>query len=256
MNEITQQLLICLTAAHFAGDFLLQSDKDASTKQRPSTLLKHAGIVAFLSYLLCGAWLRLEIPLAVLFTHAIIDYIKAISSKQGVHAFVIDQITHIGVIILIAIIVPMIGPVSTSWGQLLGEGYFKVLVLISGAIVTVYSGGILIGLAVKPFLDQLEQREIEVGRKSGRNIRPRGRGFENGGLVIGQLERALIFMFIIANQPAGIGFLIAAKSIFRFGEIKDQENRMEAEYIIIGTLMSFSYALLAAYVTKYLFKVV
>jgi hypothetical protein len=37
--------------------------------------------------------------------------------------------------------------------------------------------------------------------------------------------------------------LIAAKSIFRFGELKDSENRKEAEYILIGTFASFLFAL-------------
>jgi len=31
------------------------------------------------------------------------------------------------------------------------------------------------------------------------------RGFENGGRIIGQLERALIFLFVIVNQPSAIG---------------------------------------------------
>ncbi len=74
--------------------------------------------------------------------------------------------------------------------------------------------------------------------------------------MIGQLERALIFLFVFVNQSAGIGFLIAAKSVFRFGEIKDHKHRMEAEYIIIGTLMSFGYGILVAYATKFFMKLV
>lgn len=46
MNEITKQLLICLVASHFVGDFIFQSDKDASNKLRPLILLKHSFIVA------------------------------------------------------------------------------------------------------------------------------------------------------------------------------------------------------------------
>ncbi len=42
--------------------------------------------------------------------------------------------------------------------------------------------------------------------------------------------------------------------ILRFGEIKDRENRMEAEYIIIGTLMSFGYGIFIAYVTQFLLE--
>jgi hypothetical protein len=45
--------------------------------------------------------------------------------------------------------------------------------------------------------------------------------------------------------------LITAKSILRFGEIKDRRNRLEAEYIIIGTSMSFGYGMFIAYLTQF-----
>jgi hypothetical protein len=91
-------------------------------------------------------------------------------------------------------------------------------------------------------------REIDLARGAGA-ASPTARGLSNGGRVIGQWERALIFLFVAVNQPGAIGFLIAAKSIFRFGELKDRENRMEAEYITIGTLMSFGWATATAYAT-------
>ena len=40
-----------------------------------------------------------------------------------------------------------------------------------------------------------------------------------GGRLIGRLERAMILMLVIAGQPDGIGFLIAAKSMLRFNEL-------------------------------------
>ena len=70
-----------------------------------------------------------------------------------------------------------------------------------------------------------------------------------GGRVIGYLERALIYLFIMANQPSGIGFLIAAKSILRFGELTEPTKRMQAEYIIIGTLASFLFGIGISYLT-------
>jgi hypothetical protein len=76
-------------------------------------------------------------------------------------------------------------------------------------------------------------------------------GLANGGKIIGWLERALILIFVLANQFAGIGFLVAAKSIFRFGEFKESENRKEAEYIIIGTFASFLYAILIILILKW-----
>ncbi|MBA3073294.1 MAG: hypothetical protein FP831_06845 [Anaerolineae bacterium] len=68
-------------------------------------------------------------------------------------------------------------------------------------------------------------------------------GLKEGGKMIGWLERLLIFVFVLTGQYAGVGFLIAAKSVFRFGELKESENRKEAEYIIIGTFISFLFAL-------------
>lgn len=57
-------------------------------------------------------------------------------------------------------------------------------------------------------------------------------------------------MFILIDQPTSIGFLIAAKSILRFGEIKDTSQRKVAEYIIIGTFLSFGWAILVAVLTQ------
>ncbi|MFV0501856.1 MAG: hypothetical protein ACK5MH_09735 [Bacteroidales bacterium] len=42
---------------------------------------------------------------------------------------------------------------------------------------------------------------------------------------------------------SGIGFLLAAKSIFRFGDLKDSKDRKLTEYILIGTLLSFAVAI-------------
>ena len=60
----------------------------------------------------------------------------------------------------------------------------------------------------------------------------------------------MIFVLILAGQPSAIGFLIGAKSLFRFGEIGAGASRKEVEYIIIGTLMSFLVALVVSYLTR------
>jgi hypothetical protein len=65
--------------------------------------------------------------------------------------------------------------------------------------------------------------------------------------VIGQLERGLIFALVMFGQAQGVGLLIAAKSILRFGAVKD--DRRLSEYVIIGTLASFGWALVVAYAT-------
>jgi hypothetical protein len=75
-------------------------------------------------------------------------------------------------------------------------------------------------------------------------------GLRKGGRYIGWLERSLVMLLLLINLPNGIGFLFAAKSILRFGEIKDSHQRKTAEYIIIGTFLSFGWALGVSYLTQ------
>ena len=52
------------------------------------------------------------------------------------------------------------------------------------------------------------------------------------------------------GQPTGVGFLITAKSILRFGDVKESTQRKLTEYIIIGTFMSFGWGLAIAVLTQ------
>jgi len=63
------------------------------------------------------------------------------------------------------------------------------------------------------------------------------------GRVIGVLERALIFFFVLNGQLGAVGFTLAAKGLTRFKELED---RGFAEYVLIGTLLSSGLAMLAA----------
>ena len=46
------------------------------------------------------------------------------------------------------------------------------------------------------------------------------------------------------GQFAGIGFLVATKTIFRFGDLTSSKDRKLTEYILIGTLLSFGLAII------------
>jgi hypothetical protein len=61
---------------------------------------------------------------------------------------------------------------------------------------------------------------------------------------------------MLIGQYSAIGFLIAAKSIFRFsGKMENEKDRMQAEYILIGTLISFLFAILTGLGAIYLLEV-
>lgn len=248
MSPLALQLLVCLIAAHAIGDFVVQTGHMAYNKRRLGVLLRHAGVVAGLSYLLSTAWTAWEIPLGVLVAHALVDAVKA-RARQGTAPLVLDQLAHLATVVGIAWWAARSEP--EVWGvRLLGPGYADAMLVLAGGVICVFAGAILIGAAVQPLVRQLEPlRQGDAGR-------PHRRGFDHGGRLIGQLERALIFLFVLAGQPASIGLLIAAKSVLRFGELKETEHRMEAEYIIIGTLMSFGFGSLVAFATQALLPLV
>jgi hypothetical protein len=73
----------------------------------------------------------------------------------------------------------------------------------------------------------------------------------NAGNYIGILERLFVFYFVVSVNFEAIGFLLAAKSIFRFGDLKEAKDRKLTEYVLIGTLLSFGMALLTGILVKY-----
>jgi hypothetical protein len=66
----------------------------------------------------------------------------------------------------------------------------------------------------------------------------------NAGNYIGILERLFVFTFVVTGHWEAIGFLLAAKSVFRFGDLKESKERKLTEYVLIGTLLSFGIAIL------------
>jgi len=104
--------------------------------------------------------------------------------------------------------------------------------VLAGFIATVQGSGFLVAIFTKRLINE---NNLELA------------GLLNGGKLIGQMERCLIFLFIFIGQPAGIGFLVAAKSILRFEKAKDQKL---AEYVLIGSLLSFSMAIALSSVTR------
>jgi hypothetical protein len=264
---IINTLSLELFTAHFWCDFCLQTDRQVRKKRELAfwAFFFHAALQAALAYLFAGIWYLWQLPAILLASHFFLDILKEISLRwfapkdaDGKPAaswkfwsMVLDQLAHVAVIVFLVTYLYQSRLISTDsyWTALIGREILrKSLVLLIGAILAVYVGGVLVGILVKPFL-----REIEGAEQT---LKTESRGLQNGGKCIGQLERLLILFFILTGQPAGVGFLITAKSILRFGEIKDGRGRKEAEYIIIGTMLSFAWALAVACCTQYALQVV
>ncbi len=235
-------MFAALLAAHVLGDFVLQTRRDVAEKHRTAILLKHGLIHALLAYVLVGRPEVWPVPLAIFCAHSGIDFVKTRASSGSLPAFILDQAAHVAVVgAIAALYATTLDPPQPLWIDAFGSTYLTALILTAGFVAAVRMGAFFVDFAVVPFLEQIELENTPQQRV---------RGLRNGGRTIGQLERALIFVFVLINQFAAIGFLIAAKSIFRFGELRERSNRMEAEYIIIGTLISFLWAIVAGLITR------
>lgn len=221
--------LLLLLAAHSLGDFFLQPDALVQRKQRFGYLLLHASIHAALAWVALRAWGLWQLPLYVLVLHLAIDFVKQRSSDSAA-AFLVDQVAHV------ASLVVLVGWADRSGWPLHAAGgpISQGLVLVGGFVATVYGAGFYVGKIIERISAENEGLSLK--------------GLANGGKWIGQLERALIFLLVLLGQPAGVGFLVAAKSILRFEEAKDQKT---AEYILIGTLLSFFLAIAVASGTRW-----
>ncbi len=240
----TIHTVIALIFAHVVADFLLQNDWMVQNKRKPWVLLLHIAIVFAVSVAaLGGAW---KLAGFIAATHLAIDGLKLMLSRdedtlekgRPLTLFCADQLAHIAVIFLAATAMPQAVTLGIWGNWVVGTAppLVTLVIYLTGFIITVAVGGFLVGMVLAPYAD-------DVKKEAEKSKDPAPTGLPDAGKVIGQLERAMVFLLILIGQPMGIGFLIAAKSFLRFEASKQQSA---AEYVIIGTLMSFGWALVVA----------
>nr|WP_051332812.1 DUF3307 domain-containing protein [Cucumibacter marinus] len=223
---------------------------DGTGKQKTGMLLAHVVVVVATAIIVTGSLAPLPL-LALGASHAIIDAIKA-RREDSFAAFMLDQAAHVAVLFVIAWFVPALyaagwwgsPPVAIADTMPSPAGVLRALTLIGGLLLTLRVGAFAIG----KFMDRFDPGPLQ----DATGTTPReDDGLPGGGLYIGYLERTLIFILVLAGELAAIGFLVAAKSVLRFGEA---QKRRSSEYIIIGTLASFAWALAAALATRWLLE--
>ena len=226
-------LLIRLLLGHVIADFLLQSrsmvDEKRAKAWKSGALYVHSGFYAAILFAATSAWRQGLWLVPVLFmSHALIDGWKA-SRDNSTSTFILDQLGHLAV--LAAIDLALAEGAAASLGAFFMQvrNSPRLLVIVLGYLLVLWPVGRLMNVMTSPFRRQLED--------------DKSRGLELAGLWIGCLERAFLLSFILLSYWPGIPLLLALKSLFRFGEIRDPANRKETEYILIGTLLSFGFAL-------------
>lgn len=249
MSEPFLEIFIPLLFAHLLTDFVFQSDASVQAKHRLPGLALHGLIAGSLAYLFIGILPGWEIPLGVALTHSLLDAWKLRAQKGSqLSRFVLDQTGHLLILGLFSwAAVSRYGAGSGLWINLFSWPYLWVLTVLSGGILSVYVVSFLVEISFEAM--GISKLPVSSQEEEGEGLLQGELGIAAGGRMIGYLERGLITLFVLVGYPAGIGFLIAAKSIFRFGELTDSSRRWQAEYIIIGTLLSILLGTLFAYLT-------
>ena len=221
-----------MLAGHLLGDFPLQPESWVTQRcergWRSPRLYQHALLVGVLTALAAAVatwdWRVWWLCPVVFAAHAVTDTIKS-RGPDTARAFVLDQLAHFAVLLVLAHLL------ARTWGMPVHAEWVLWPLLV--AFFYLWWGvGFFIEKATARWRAQLAARD---------KVR-----LKDAGLWIGRLERSLIFLFVLVGRYEAIGFLVAAKSVFRFGEVTRTDQRNEAEYILVGTLASFLLALLIA----------
>ena len=238
--------LCIILMGHVLGDFYLHGGKTAEGEQSSikNVLIHCSAYSAVMAViLLCGfewpgtllLWPSLSLAhltidateLAILKTGRKTRVAKFMK-KRGVIA---GQLLHLALIFVLW---------SLLAGNLAVRGFFlfqnsefpkNPIIILLAMLIIIRPAGLIIGKGEIWDLGSRASAAPEAGRK-------------NAGRMIGYLERIIILLFIIYGQFGSIAFVITAKSVARFKEIEN--DRSLAEYYLIGTLLSVSFALATA----------
>jgi len=218
-----------LFLAHLLGDFIFQSSKwvkDKEEKKVKSKYIYYHTLIHFaLMLLILWDFKYWKIAVIIAVSHYLIDLLKLYVTPNFTNKnlpFLIDQVLHVAVLYACAYY---------------GDFYAHTLALLQAIDVRLVTALVFVSFPTAILISKVLQgmsKYIEDDHES----------LPNAGMYIGIIERLFVVAFIILGRWEVIGFLIAAKSVFRFNDLKDSNNRELTEYILIGTLLSFGIAIL------------
>ncbi|NQD72775.1 DUF3307 domain-containing protein, partial [Sphingobacterium shayense] len=156
----------------------------------------------------------------------IIDSLKISIEKQypqfPFRLFLIDQCAHLAVILSVIV---YRYELLAEWATYIFSA--KALLYSIAALLTVCVSPIMLRVFFQKWTNEADF--LNKGKHS----------LTDAGMWIGIMERILIVLFIQVGFLSGLGFLLGAKSIFRFGDLTNAKDTKYTEYILVGTLASF-----------------
>lgn len=223
-------ILVKLILAHLIGDFFLQPTSWIKEKEnkvwRSPKLYLHVIIHIVLLFVILWDVSKWPLILIIGISHLVIDTLKLMSQNKSTKRalFFIDQFLHLLVILLVYW---FFIAKDVDFGHLLTNHTLLLLTCVLFLTIPV-------SIIMKTIFLKWNISKIVEGNES----------LKDAGKYIGILERVLVFVFVIFDHWEAVGFLITAKSVFRFGDLRESKERKLTEYILIGTLISFGIAIL------------
>jgi hypothetical protein len=242
--QLLSRAFLAILLAHLLGDFPFQTSSLVRRKQHGSAAYVQHGAIHLATLLACiaafaGPRLLLSARFclglgAYMVAHITIDILKqrlVRRSKVGdsPKLFFCDQLLH-----LVTVVVLAWWLVRPSWADLKSQLAWssqttdRVLEATVVYVAVIFAGGYVIR-----YLTRNLAASAAPKAETPEQLR-------NAGMYIGWLERLLVITALLMQSPAMVGLILTGKSIARFPELKERF----AEYFLIGTLLSFTLALL------------
>lgn len=226
-------ILVKLILAHIIGDFFLQRGKWIESKEKKKWFSPHLFLHVFIHFtlMLLILWDLSVLPIILLITflHYIIDGCKLTFQTEDTRElwFAVDQVAHF--LVLVA-----------AWFFYWGGGDIsgfsdQFWIMLTGLLFLTYPASYFMQHLMATWSEQIDSGEKE--------------SLQGAGKYIGMLERIFVYLSLITGNAQVIGFLLAAKSVFRFGDLTRSKDRKLTEYILIGTLLSFLMAIIVGLMT-------
>ena len=233
-------IVLRLIAAHVLSDMVLNElARQQTQKARPRTFLSTVFLGGLLRsalfYSAAANWNPVWILPVTFAGHAMIEVLVP-RIRKTLGWFALRQAAHLILIATIWVSLTEAGISRLGTLLYLAAHWPALWVVLVALLVVVWPVGQAIGLFTEPW------------RKQSNRVSQHG--LDNAGLWIGRLERILVVISILVGHYELIGFLVAAKSILRFADIKAAELRQEAEYILVGTMLSFAFAIGVGIIAK------
>lgn len=236
MFKVTLSLFLI---GHFLGDFYLQSNKLADSKEKAFDKLMIHGLIYFFSMALVIITILglsfLKWVVLVSLIHFLVDGVKFYLNKNNRieggkenFLYILDQLTHLVTILIVTVTTNLLSEtieytnLFKSISDTLNINVEFMVTWILAIIIIIKP----VSITIKKLLIQYQPMTVDEEE----------RGHPGAGSLIGILERLIILIMISQNQYAAIGFVLTSKTIARYNKII--ENPQFSEYYLLGTLLS------------------